>query len=141
MIFERGHFRSNVIQKAFISESLNESRRFSENTVSTKTTIFLSHKHKDLSEEQEAMGVIEMLQNLGVKVYIDSMDNTLPKQTSGDTAKRIKKIIQYCDKFILLATEKAIQSYWCNWELGIGDVHKYKEHIAILPIKERSTPD
>ena len=103
----------------------------------TKVTVFLSHKHNDLADEEEVKGFIEVLDNHGVKVYIDSMDNTLPSQTCGDTANRIKDIIKYCDKFIFLATEKAIESYWCNWELGIGDVHKFKDHIAIVPIKEK----
>lgn len=142
MIFERGYFRSNKIQKSFISDSLNESRTFSTKSAFTlRKTVFLSHKHKDIEEEEEVKGVIEMLNDLGVKIYIDSMDNTLPEQTSGDTAKRIKEIIKYCNKFILLATEKAIESYWCNWELGIGDVHKFIDHIAILPIKEKGELD
>ena len=59
----------------------------------------------------------------------------MPNQTSGNYALRIKEVIKYCKKFILIATEKAIESYWCNWELGIGDTYKYIEHIVILPIK------
>lgn len=142
MIFERGHFRSNKIQKGFINESLKESRTFSaKNAFTTKTTVFLSHKHDDLEDDEELKGFIEILEDIGVKIYIDSMDNTLPEQTSGDTAKRIKEIIEYCDKFILLATSKAIESYWCNWELGIGDVHKFQKNIAILPIKEKGQVD
>lgn len=142
MIFERGHFKSNRIQKSIIMDSLNESRNFNSSKANiNKTTVFLSHKHKDLEEEEEARGVIEMLEDLGVKVYIDRMDNILPNQTSGDTAKRIKEVIKHCDKFILLATAKAIDSLWCNWELGIGDVHKYLSHIAIIPIKEKGEFD
>ncbi|MEO9849542.1 MAG: toll/interleukin-1 receptor domain-containing protein [Reichenbachiella sp.] len=138
MIFEKGHFRSSRLEKSFINESLNKIKTFSaKSTYDTKTTLFLSHKHKDLEEIEEATGVIELLEDLGVKVYIDSMDNKMPDQTSGDTAARIKEVIKYCDKFILLATAKAIESYWCNWELGIGDVHKFQKHIAILPVKEK----
>lgn len=65
----------------------------------------------------------------------------MPGHTCGDTALRIKDVIKHCNKFILIATEKAIESYWCNWELGIGDTHKYIEHIAILPIKEQGEYD
>lgn len=138
MIFEKGHFKSSRLQKSFINESLNKTKTFSAKTAyDTKTTVFLSHKHKDIEELEEATGVIELLEDLDVKVYIDSMDNKMPEQTSGETAARIKEVIQYCNKFILLATEKAIESYWCNWELGIGDVHKFERHIAILPVKEK----
>jgi hypothetical protein len=142
MIFERGHFISTRIQKSVITDSLRESRVFSSKSArDLKTTVFLSHKHKDLQEEEEARGVIEMLENLGAKVYIDSMDNKMPDNTSGETAARIKEIIKYCNKFILLAQEKAIESYWCNWELGIGDVHKYMDNIAIIPVKEKGEYD
>lgn len=138
MIFEKGHFRSSRLDKSIISESLGKTINFSaQSAYDSKTTVFLSHKHKDLEEIEEATGVIELLEDLGVKVYIDSMDNKMPDQSSGDTAARIKEVIEYCDKFILLVTAKAIESYWCNWELGIGDVHKFQKHIAILPVKEK----
>lgn len=138
MIFEKGHFRSSRLDKSIINESLGKTINFSaQSAYDSKTTVFLSHKHKDLEEIEEATGVIELLEDLGVKVYIDSMDNKMPDQTSGDTAARIKEEIKYCDKFILLATAKAIESYWCNWELGIGDVHKFQKHIAILPVKDK----
>lgn len=48
---------------------------------------------------------------------------------------------RYCKKFVLLATPKALESFWCNWELGIGDVHKFKKNIAILPVKEKGKYD
>jgi len=139
MLFERGHFNSDKIEKSFINVSLNESKKFSaSNAFDYKPTVFLSHKHSDLEDLQGVMG---LLKKLGAKIYIDSMDNKMPKETSGDTAKRIKEVIKYCKKFVLLATEDAIESYWCNWELGFGDTHKYKNHLAILPIKEKGGYD
>ncbi len=143
MIFEKGHFRSSKLEKSIINESLNRTKTFSSysNSYSAKTTIFLSHKHNDLEEEREAAGVIELLEEHDAIVYIDSMDKTLPTETSGETAERIKEVIKNCDKFILLATDKAIESYWCNWELGIGDVHKFMSHIALLPVKEKDSYD
>lgn len=142
MIFKKGHFRSTRLQKGIINESLGKSRAFSaKSAFDLKTTVFLSHNHDDLEDLDEATGVIEMLEDYGAKIYIDSMDNKMPEQTSGQTASRIKDVIKYCDKFILLATTKAIESFWCNWELGIGDVHKFKKNIAILPVKEKDEYD
>jgi hypothetical protein len=139
MIFQRGDFSTNNISKNAVNESLAKVRTFSATSESTfKPTIFLGHKHDDLEDLQGVMGLFE---GLGAKIYIDSMDNKMPEETSGITAARIKKVIKFCNKFVLLATEKAIQSYWCNWELGIGDTHKYIEHIAILPMKEKGTRD
>ena len=139
MIFERGYFQSKNVTENKIKDSLNEVKSFSaKSAYSTKPTVFLSHKHDDL---EDVRGVIGVLESLGAKVYIDSMDNKMPNETNGDTAKRIKEVIKYCNKFILLATDKAIESYWCNWELGIGDVHRFRQHIAILPMKEKNTND
>jgi predicted peroxiredoxin len=139
MIFERGFFNSDKLEKAVINESLSETRTFSfKNQTQYKPTVFLCHKHSDLEDLQGVMG---MLKENGAKIYIDSMDNKMPDQTSGETAQRIKDVIKYCKKFILLATEKAIESYWCNWELGIGDTHRFIENIAILPVKEKGTSD
>jgi len=139
MIFERGHFQSKKINESRIKDSLRETKLFSSKTAySQKPSVFLSHKHNDL---EDARGVIGEFESLGAKIYIDSMDNKMPEQTSGETALRIKDVIKFCNKFVLLATDNAIESYWCNWELGIGDTHKYIEHIAILPIKEKGTYD
>lgn len=139
MIFERGHFDGTIIQESQVIKALAESRAFKETSFHpTQGTVFLSHKHSDLKDLEGVMGILE---ELGAKVYIDCMDNKMPGQTSGETALRIKEVIKFCKKFILIATEKAIESFWCNWELGIGDTHKYIQHIAILPIKEKGEND
>lgn len=98
-----------------------------------KTKIFLSHKHDEIASLE---GAISFLKSFGVDVYVDWLDEGMPKTTSGYTAVRIKQKIKDNHKFILLATEGAINSKWCNWELGIGDAAKYIENIAILPIKK-----
>jgi hypothetical protein len=97
-----------------------------------EVTVFLSHKHDELKELKDA---IALLEDAGVSVYVDWMDESMPTSTSGATATKIKSKINECHKFVLLATEAAIASKWCNWELGFGDAKKYIAHIAILPVK------
>lgn len=97
-----------------------------------KTKIFLSHKH---DEVQELEGAISFLKSFGVDIYVDWLDQGMPKNTCGETAVRIKEKIRENHKFILLATEEAIKSKWCNWELGLGDAAKYIDHIAVLPVR------
>ena len=61
----------------------------------------------------------------------------MPRTISGETAERIKERIKQCERFILLATDGAIESKWCNWELGYGDAEKYaSRHMALFPMKE-----
>ncbi|WP_261511554.1 toll/interleukin-1 receptor domain-containing protein [Chryseobacterium paludis] len=101
------------------------------NKYSFETSVFLSHKH---DEKEIIKQVITLLNKLGIDVYVDWLDNEMPKNTNGSTATRIKEKIKQNDKFILLATEAAISSKWCNWELGYGDAHKYHKNIAVMPI-------
>lgn len=135
-IFQQGEFR------AYSNISLNESRTEVPEILhyaSAKTTVFISHKHDELDDLK---GVIGFLQNkYNVKAYIDSQDPSMPKVTSAETATRIKDRISKCDKFILLATNGAIDSKWCNWELGFGDARKFKDHIALFPMKPEGTYD
>lgn len=100
-----------------------------------KTTVFLSHKHDDLNDLKGVIGMLE--KEFDVKVYIDSWDKKMPEVTSGQTADRIKNKIKECDKFILLATNAAIESNWCNWELGYGDAQKNEyNNLALFPMED-----
>lgn len=101
---------------------------------STETTVFLSHKHTDKELVRKA---ISLFKSLGSEVYVDWLDKSLPPTTGFYTAQNLKKRIRNCNKFVLLATDDAIESKWCNWELGLGDASKYSENIAILPAGNR----
>lgn len=116
--------------KKTLNESLSEYRSINQ---TNKTVVFLSHKHDEL---EFLDGAISLLRSLNISIYVDWQDKEMPKTTSGETAEKIKKKIKECDKFILLATEAAISSKWCNWELGLGDAAKYIENIALFPIRK-----
>lgn len=98
-----------------------------------KVNVFISHKHDDLDDLMGLIGFLE--KEFNVKAYIDSQDPAMPRKTSGETATILKDRIDECDRFILLATDGAIESKWCNWELGYGDAKKGKK-VALLPLKK-----
>ena len=111
---------------------INEVRYFSQSQ--PQTSVFLSHKHTDRTL---MLQVKAMLERSGFSVYIDWLDAGMTSTTSGKTAEILKDKINRYDKFILVATNDAIASKWCNWELGLGDAAKYtKGKIAILPIEQ-----
>ena len=113
---------------------LNESRQDrSLNSRGSSVTVFLSHKHDELEVLED---VISLLKRCGVDVYVDWLDEGMPKYTCLLTASRLKEKISSCKKFIFLGTEGAIASKWCNWELGLGDAKKYPLDIAVMPIAE-----
>lgn len=128
--FISGHFDSYKITSLSIARS-DPANYY---TANKRVTVFISHKHEDLSD---LMGVIGFLEKqYGVRCYIDGLDQTMPAVTSAETASKIKNRIKACDKFMLLATTKAIDSKWCNWELGYGDSQKFqRDSLAIFPIK------
>lgn len=99
----------------------------------SKPMIFLSHKHDEHSILQD---VVAFLREVGVNVYVDWMDSSMPAYTNAETAHKLKEKIEASDKFILIATPDAINSKWCNWELGLGDADKYIDNIALFPINK-----
>lgn len=131
-IFESREF--SKYQKSSLQECRNQIPVMSQYAKSQKT-VFLSHKHDDLEDLKDVIGFLE--KEYDVKVYIDSRDPSMPPVTSGETAENIKKRIKQCDKFILLATNGAIESKWCNWELGFGDDVKFPDNIALFPFKPK----
>ncbi|QYR59515.1 TIR domain-containing protein [Fusobacterium polymorphum] len=130
-IFEQGEFKKYKIDN--LQKSMNigiESFDSSEKRV----TVFISHKHDDLDDLKDIIGFLE--KEFNVVVYIDSRDVSMPKVTSRETAEKIKEKIVKCDKFILLATDGAIESKWCNWELGFADAKK-EEKVTLFPMKKK----
>lgn len=100
-----------------------------------EVSIFLSHSHKD---KELVYFLFYIFKRLNVNVYVDWLDSDLSYPPTGETAIKIKQKIKENKKFILLATNEAIASKWCNWELGLGDENRYINDIALLPIADNS---
>jgi hypothetical protein len=100
-----------------------------------QNVVFISHKH---GEVEYVYRLKSLLKQYGFDGYVDWEDDSLPKETSGETASKLKEKILHSKKFILLATNSAINSKWCNWELGFADPHKYIDRIALFALKPDS---
>lgn len=137
-IFTKAQFRSAVSslsERYYFPNVLNESRSYS-NAAPYQKTVFLSHSHHDATYVSMAKTFFE---HLGISIYVDWADSSMPKQTCGDTATKIKTKIVQNQFFVLLATDLAVSSKWCNWEVGVGDVFKsYSDKILILPLADNS---
>lgn len=136
-ILTRSQFSSIAESKSGtrLKGMVNESRMFSKSN--SLTSIFLSHSHLDKDVVEQAKIFFE---NLGISIYVDWADETMPEKTNASTAQKIKnQIISINDKFILLATNNAVASKWCNWEVGIADPFKLSnKKIALLPLADNS---
>lgn len=120
----------NIAKKLRISEGKAELRTFSEGN---KLNVFMSHRH---DEENLVRYIKTILESLNSKVYIDWEDASMPPNPNGDTARKLKEKIRKLDKFIYVASNGAINSKWCNWELGYGDAYKSgSDKIVIFPVR------
>lgn len=146
MKITRGYFNSYKISDSnVINESFSRTRYFNSGSIVSASgiTVFISHKHSDLKsigDENDLKGLLDYLRSVyNVVPYIDSMDKRMPKETCAETANRIKYVIDACDKFLLLATNKALASKWCNWEVGVADKKKlFTQDMAILPMLDNN---
>lgn len=94
--------------------------------------VFISHKHH---ETEFVYRLKDILERYGFVGYVDWEDKEMPLTTDGETALKLKERITGAKKFILIATEAAIDSKWCNWEVGFADAHKYEDNMALIPVK------
>lgn len=97
-----------------------------------RASAFLSHKH---DETEYVKRVAYILKSLHADIFVDWRDNTMPAISSGDTAAKVRQMIDRYDKFILVASDGAMDSKWCNWELGYADARKFDAgKMALFPI-------
>ena len=128
MIITESQFRNDTKEERFI---VLVEKAFGE-AFELKAYIFISHKH---NEEEYVYRLKDVLERYGFGGYVDWEDDDMPPTTSSDTAKELKSRIEKAKKFILIATRSAIESKWCNWEVGFADAHKYEDHLALFPVK------
>ncbi|MGV0958228.1 MAG: toll/interleukin-1 receptor domain-containing protein [Limnohabitans sp.] len=125
------------LQKSFSASApqiLRESVRASANEDSFD--IFLSHASED---SEIVLGVREILAGLGLKVYIDWIDD--PQLDRGnvtvENADMLRRRLKQSRSLVFLTTKSSVSSRWMPWELGYFDGLK-TGFIGILPIVDYS---
>lgn len=100
-----------------------------------KLSVFLSHSHKDRSLVE---GLIRYFAKQGIAIYVDWNDGAMPRVTDRETAAKLKRRIDACGVFMVLATPNAIDSKWVPWEVGVADQMKGEERITVIPVADAS---
>lgn len=100
------------------------------------STAFLCHSHRDASL---ARGLETILNEAGLKVYIDWNDPEMPAIPDRNTALKIKGKIVETDLFLFLATGNSVVSRWCPWEIGYADGKKAIDKIIVIPTTDGVT--
>ena len=94
--------------------------------------IFLSHSYDDA---EAILGVKIILESLGLKVYVDWIDDPkLNRQTvNAATASLLRERMRSAASLIYVHTSNSADSVWMPWELGYFDGFKPK-FVWILPL-------
>ncbi len=100
----------------------------------SRRSVFLCHSHRDKTIIAKTFAFFD---RLNAELYVDWMDEGLPKIPDEQTARSIHTKIKNCNKFLFLATARALESKWCSWELGLAYSIKGPKEFAILPIGTR----
>lgn len=134
---EARSFASIRLQKSFSRDSrriLLEEVRAAKNE--DKFDIFLSHASKD---GDLILGVKILLENFGLKVYVDWVDDPQLDRTkvSKETAKLLRQRMRQSNSLVWVATESASNSKWMPWELGYFDGFRPNQ-VAILPLVDNA---
>lgn len=130
---------------AYFTES--QLRQFAESTLMEKraarynfssraganVTISLSHSHHD---HKSAKGIIRLLAGFDMSVYVDWNDGDMPRETSRETADKIKSRIAELNLFMVLATENALNSKWVPWKIGVADMTKGEKQVLVIPVAD-----
>ena len=123
--------QSMLIQKSTVyREVFHENMQESASLGKVKSA-FLCHSHKD---EILVKGLIALLEEAGINLYIDWKDHSMPDTPNAETAKKIQEAIRARDLFLFLATASAKASRWCPWEIGYADSSRRK--ILIVPTRD-----
>lgn len=96
---------------------------------------FLCHSHHD---EALAKGLVTLLGEKGISLYVDWADHTMPSTPNKITAQKVKDKIRESDLFLFLATQQSMTSRWCPWEIGYADGVKRHQTIFIIPTSDSS---
>lgn len=132
MILTESKLRELTSGVSILNEARVQARCFSE--TNRKFSVFLSHKHSEIEYLERVRAILEALNGY---IYVDWADPTMNHPTDRKTAETLKDKIKQYDKFVFIASDAALASKWCNWEIGFGDAHKYEQDkIAIFPIKQ-----
>ena len=81
---------------------------------------FLSHCHEDADV---IAGVKHLLEQQGVSVYVDRIDDPLldPAQVNPATADKLRVRMRSCASMLFAMSTSSLNSKWMPWELGYFD--------------------
>jgi hypothetical protein len=99
--------------------------------------VFLSHS---LSDHELVLGVRELLQNRGLVVYVDWVQDSQLNRNSitVETAEVLRQRMRASKSLLYVATANSTHSKWMPWELGYFDGFRGGS-IGVLPVVQNQS--
>lgn len=108
--------------------------RESRDTYQSSFDVFLSHSFMD---QELVLGAKQLLEEKGLTVYVDWIDDPLLDRTAVTraTAEKIRGRMRQCRTLLYLHSANATKSKWCPWELGYFDAFTHpSRRVFIFPV-------
>ncbi len=103
-------------------------------TDNSEISVFVSY---DPGDEEAMLSVLLLLDSAGVKICPVLPGSLVTSGQGSDKDDSVRKNIARCSRFVFIATDNAMRSPRCNWELGIGDGLMTPANIAVMPVTEQ----
>ena len=88
-----------------------------------------------------AIKIVQLLEQCGYKVYIDSFDPQLNRlDVSKETSERLFSMMKKCKGLLYIYSHSSSVSKWCAWEIGVFSGRK-NFRCANLPIVEKDNDE
>ena len=94
--------------------------------------VFLSHSSAE--PEEILLGVKAILEDLGLKVYVDKYSDPQmsPHNVTQQTAEVLRLRMRQSHSLLYVYSQHSTKSRWMPWEIGFFDGHKGR--VGIMPI-------
>ena len=129
------YYKSRVNREGFgeIKKFIHRRKKYSFEELEEQKliSVYLSHCQKD---HDLIVKAIVFLSLQGANIYVDWKNHFNANDPFAN--KKLKEKILDNKKFILLASNEALNSSWLVWELGFADPYKFIRNMAIFPIAD-----
>jgi hypothetical protein len=115
----------------YLRELVERKKRVTDNS---EISVFVSY---DSGDEETMLSVLLLLDSAGVKICPVLSGSLGASGRGSDKDDSVRNNIARCSKLVFIASDNAMRSPRCNWELGIGDGLMTPANTAIMPVTEQ----
>jgi hypothetical protein len=112
------------------------SRVLTEDRASASDTFDVFLSHSSAEPEEILLGVKKILEDLGLKIYVDKYSDPQlsPDSVTAHTAEVLRGRMRQSHSLLYVYSRHSTKSRWMPWEIGFFDGHNGR--IGVLPVTQ-----